>query len=375
MEQPALLQGVLASQAELHPALRWPKSDVRRFLGLAEGSSKHALEMAKPFLDIWSDAAWNIIDPNRLELFIRVARDSGVRTFGDTFLLAVSQSGETASILHALSLLAEHRGENLPEMLAVTNFAESSLARQAGGNVLPLGVGKEQSIAATKTLTASLMTLLLWGLALGEQRLTLPTESVQRLRSQLAAVPGTLTHLFEGHGIQAATEAFARELVAVNHFVLLSKGLMTRILPEAGLKMTETSRNIVYFDNTESFKHGPKVILSATPGATPNTVYMVPVDAGLAERLYKDIHSHFQSYSAEAPSRVYFVRFENSPPVPQALSDLLLVRPQHQLVLPAVFSSFEAMFSGLVAFQLISYYLAALKGDSPDQPDLSKVVT
>ncbi|MBY0403560.1 MAG: hypothetical protein K2X66_06645, partial [Cyanobacteria bacterium] len=229
---------------------------------------------------------------------------------------------------------------------------------------------------------ASLYLCLLWALQIANHTQRLSQKTFNRFQKELETVPQQLETLLKPQFLKRL-QTFTQKLVEVNHFILLSKGPLSLILPEIGLKLTETSSNIVYTDNTESFKHGPKVILSGVNGVHPNTVYLIPTDIESAEILFKDIRSHFwppsDGESHHPPTygsdRVFFVMFENSPSIPkELLKDLNISSEQNILKLPAVSTLIGSLFMGIVAFQLISYYLAETKGENPDNPMLEKAV-
>jgi glucosamine 6-phosphate synthetase-like amidotransferase/phosphosugar isomerase protein len=351
-------------------------------LGLAEGSSKHALEIAAPFLEQWTGKPLWIASPETLEQRRLIGSQYGraespLDALSPGLLLVVSQSGETASVLRMLEALAPERSGPL---LALTNRERSTLSELAG-NHLFLDAGEEKSIAATKTMTASILQLLLWGLAVGTHLGRLTVDQSAAILQQLQQLPQRLATLWTPAALDRI-QAFTQKLIEVNHFVLLSKGPLTLVLPEVGLKLTETSSNIVYTDNTESFKHGPKVILSGVQEHHPNTVYLVPTEPGLAEGLFKDIRSHFwlpDAGPADPPAfesdRVFFIAFDNSGPLPEALGQGLALTDDRLLRLPMAPTLLEGMLMSIVTFQLISYQLARLKGESPDNPMLEKAVT
>ncbi len=385
-DQPDLFRDVLARQEGELGIVVLPGDQVLRIIALAEGSSRHAIEIAAPFLEEWTGLPLYIHNPESLEEKFTIARlfeedmaaDSAT-IYRNAFFLVISQSGETASVIRALSGLEEILTEGGMAGITVTNNEGSTLARHFN-NHLHIGAGEEKSIAATKTFTASILTLLTWGLYVGLKRGRLSEESYRKIRRQLGRIPDRIQALWDPARMEAIFR-FTQRLVEVNHFVLLSKGPLTLVLPEAGLKLTETSSNIVYTDNSESFKHGPKVILSGVNGLHPNSIYVVPTDHKLAEALYKDIRSHFwidpfgpNEELAFEDDRVFFMTFENSPPVPLPIRTGLSVGAEMILNLPSS-STVESLFVAIVAFQLISYYLAVIKGENPDNPTLTKAVT
>jgi glucosamine--fructose-6-phosphate aminotransferase (isomerizing) len=302
------------------------------------------------------------------------------RLFERSYFLTVSQSGQTGSILSILSSLQKCLGfsDKYSPLISFTNNPEGTLA-QRFGNHFYLEAGKEESIAATKSMTASIMALLLFGLKLGQKRSWLRRGVYQTLLSTFEEIPDQLEAFLQDLAMRDKIDAFAGRLCDTNQFVILSRGPMASILPEIGLKLTETSRNIVWTDNTESFKHGRKVILHGVKGVRPNCLYLIPpnLPTQTADRLFQDIYSHFYSTDDEAlfsTDGVFFTMFENSPPLPESLKKALNLAEEDILVLPQS-QGIASLFLGLIAFQLICYYLALAKGEDPNNPALQKAVT
>ena len=72
----------------------------------------------------------------------------------DSTIIAISQSGETADVLHAV----KKAKENGSKILSIVNVTTSSLAR-ISDSALYLNCGPEIGVAATKSFTAQLMIL------------------------------------------------------------------------------------------------------------------------------------------------------------------------------------------------------------------------
>ena len=88
--------------------------------------------------------------------------------FRDCLVVGISQSGETPDVAE---YVAQARAAGA-YTLAITNYADSLLARAAHGR-LATGAGRERAVAATKTYTSQLAALaLFWAAWTGEDRLT-----------------------------------------------------------------------------------------------------------------------------------------------------------------------------------------------------------
>ncbi len=381
-EQPQCLKHLLSEFPGNFDNIVLPGFFTQKLIGIGEGSSYNALKIAAPYIEEFTGLNNFTFDPESIENKFEISQFVNhpiKRLFERSYFLTVSQSGKTASILHILERLQEGLGfsDHHAPMISFTNNPEGTLGTKYG-NHLKLQAGEERSIAATKSMTSSIMALLLLGLKLGQKRAWLRRQAYQSLLTMLKQIPERLEQLLDDPAVHQRIEAFAKALCHTNQFVMLSKGPLSSILPEVGLKLTETSSNIVWTDNTESFKHGRKVILKGVKGVRPNCLYLIPPQLSdeAAQQFFTDIRSHFylgeeRIYSTEG---VFFTAFENSPPIPYPLQRELDLNGSDILTLPAS-QGIESLFMGIVAFQLVSYYLALAKGEDPNNPALQKAVT
>jgi glutamine---fructose-6-phosphate transaminase (isomerizing) len=114
----------------------------------ARGSSDHAAIYGKYLLETQAGLVASLAAPSVYSVY---GRSPDVR---DALAIGISQSGQSPDIVTAVD--GARRAGALA--LAVTNDEASPLA-QVADLVLPLGVGPERSIAATKTFTAELLAL------------------------------------------------------------------------------------------------------------------------------------------------------------------------------------------------------------------------
>jgi glucosamine 6-phosphate synthetase-like amidotransferase/phosphosugar isomerase protein len=193
--------------------------------------------------------------------------------------------------------------------------------------------------------------------------------AVTDILTQLQEIPLLLDCLWSKGSMQAL-RPFCQALLPGSQFVLQSLGLIDSILPEAALKLTETSALPVYANNTESFKHGPKVILSSQP----NCIYLIPPEP--SEQIFRHLESHFWKNGQQLfdTQRVFLIRFPNSPSFPEGFLERMSIPESHIFTCPNAVSLLQSIFVSLVLFQLMSCVLTQLKGDSPDNPALSKAV-
>lgn len=148
--QPAMLARLVEDAAPLVVELGRAIAGRRpRFAVLAaRGSSDHAAIYGKYLLETQTGLVASLAAPSVYSLY---GRSPDVR---DALAIGISQSGQSPDIVAALE--GARRAGALA--LAVTNDEASPLAR-VSDLVLPLRVGPERSIAATKTFTAELLAL------------------------------------------------------------------------------------------------------------------------------------------------------------------------------------------------------------------------
>jgi glucosamine--fructose-6-phosphate aminotransferase (isomerizing) len=148
--QPAMLARLVEEAAPLVAEIGRAIARRRpRFAVLAaRGSSDHAAIYGKYLLETQAGLVASLAAPSVYSLY---GRSPEVR---DALAIGISQSGQSPDIVAALD--GARRAGALA--LAVTNDEASPLAR-VSDLVLPLRVGPERSIAATKTFTAELLAL------------------------------------------------------------------------------------------------------------------------------------------------------------------------------------------------------------------------
>jgi glucosamine--fructose-6-phosphate aminotransferase (isomerizing) len=148
--QPAMLSRLVEDAAPLVRELGRAVLRRRpRFVILAaRGSSDHAAIYGKYLLETQAGLVASLAAPSVYSVY---GRSPDVR---DALAIGISQSGQSPDIVAAID--GARRAGALA--LAITNDETAPLAR-AADLVLPLGVGPERSIAATKTFTAELLAL------------------------------------------------------------------------------------------------------------------------------------------------------------------------------------------------------------------------
>jgi glucosamine--fructose-6-phosphate aminotransferase (isomerizing) len=267
----------------------------------------------------------------------------------DTLVVTISQSGETADTLAAL-LEAKRLGAKYS--LSICNVPESSLVRESD-LVLMTRAGPEIGVASTKAFTTQLVTLMLLVIALG-RRFALSAEKEAEMTSELFQLPGIIENVLQ---IDQEIEALSEQFAEKNHALFLGRGSHYPIAMEGALKLKEISYIHAEAYPAGELKHGPLALIDAEM-----PVITVAPNNSLLEKL----KSNIQEVSARGGQLIVFLD-ESITTEEDENVQIVRVPKVNNLIAPIVY---------IVPLQLLSYYVAILKGTDVDQPrNLAKSVT
>ena len=149
------------------------------------------------------------------------------------FVIAISQSGETADTLAAIEL-AKSRGATI---FGVCNVVGSSIPRTTHAGSYT-HAGPEIGVASTKAFTAQISVLAMMALKLGYQRGTLPESTYIQLLHELAAIPAKVEKALESN---ALIEQIAAAYKDARNMLYLGRGYNFPVALEGALKLKEIS--------------------------------------------------------------------------------------------------------------------------------------
>lgn len=255
---------------------------------------------------------------------------------GNTLLLAISQSGETADVLVAV----REAKRNGARVLAMSNVLGSTLAREADA-VLYTRAGPEISVVATKTFAAQVALL---------SRLA---AAISGRDDSAHALPDLLEDSL--HGFDAAARRIAQQLHALGHFFFIGRGVSHATALEGALKLKEISYAHAEGYAAGELKHGP---LSLLDGSVV-VVAIAPGDHAL-EKMRSNIR--------ECKTRgARILALSND--------ERVLAEADWAIRVPDVAPQLSPVLYG-APLQLLAYYIAVAKGNDPDRPrNLAKSVT
>ena len=268
----------------------------------------------------------------------------------DTLFVSISQSGETADTLAAL-----RNGKELGYLasLAICNVGISSLVRESDLCLLTLA-GPEIGVASTKAFTTQLVALMLLTLSLGQVRGTLDKVLEAELVDELRRLPTRLGEALAMHDVvEKVSELFAEK----HHSLFLGRGAQYPVAMEGALKLKEISYIHAEAYPAGELKHGPLALVDAD---------MPVVTVAPNNELLEKLKSNLQEVRARGGELVVFA--DEQAGMSNGEGTHVVNMPHiHDALAPILYT---------IPLQLLSYYVAVLKGTDVDQPrNLAKSVT
>ena len=266
-----------------------------------------------------------------------------------TVVLAISQSGETADTLGAMTE-AHQRGATL---WSIVNVIGSQAMRMASG-CIPMQAGPEISVASTKAFTTALVDLYLLAMLLGQLRGELSNDKMRDLAGHLALLPQLVGNLLSR---DAEIKKVALTLRDMEQCLYLGRGIQMPIAYEGALKLKEISYIHAEGYPAGEMKHGPIALIDRN---------MPVVAIATRDQWYGKMISQIQ----QARSRggpVVVVATDGDETIAE-ISDQILWVPESYWMLSPVLTT--------ISLQLLAYHIAVLRGCDVDQPrNLAKSVT
>ena len=269
----------------------------------------------------------------------------------DSTLLAVSQSGETADTISAVSC-AQQRAATV---LSLTNVIGSTMTR-ISRVYIGTQAGPEIGVAATKTFTSQLSVLAQLALKLSKKRGKISQDEIDCLEENLKKMPKDVDTIVRTQ--EQKIKKIAKKYVDSKVFFFLGRGISTATAFEGRLKLMEIAYiPAIAFPAGES-KHGP---ISLIEEGFP-VVFICPRDD-----THKTIIGNIMEMKARGAHIIAVI--EEGDAEIKSLADDYIEVPKG---IPSILSPIPFA----VPLQLLAYYTALEKGFDPDMPrNLAKSVT
>lgn len=268
----------------------------------------------------------------------------------DTLFVSISQSGETADTLAALR---NAKDLGFLASLAICNVSISSLVRESDLTLLTQA-GPEIGVASTKAFTTQLVALLLLTLSLGQVQGTLAEGVEAELVEELRRLP---TRLGEALAMDSTVEKVAELFAEKNHTLFLGRGAQFPVAMEGALKLKEISYIHAEAYPAGELKHGPLALVDSD---------MPVVTVAPNNELLEKLKSNLQEVRARGGELIVFADEQ---------AGMSNGEGTHVIAMPHIVDALAPILY-TIPLQLLSYYVAVLKGTDVDQPrNLAKSVT
>ena len=265
------------------------------------------------------------------------------------FVIAISQSGETADPLAAIEL-AKSKGATI---FGVCNVVGSSIPRATHAGSYT-HAGPEIGVASTKAFTAQISVLAMMALKLGFQRGTLTESRYIQLLHELGSVPAKVEKALQSNDV---IKYIAGEYKDVRNALYLGRGYNFPVALEGALKLKEISYIHAEGYPAAERKHGPIALIDEE---------MPVIFIATQDSSYEKVVSNIQEVKARK-GKVIAVVTEGDTTVKSMADHVIEIPPIHEAFVPLV---------AVVPLQLLSYHIAVLRGCNVDQPrNLAKSVT
>lgn len=317
-------------------------STIKHVQIIACGTSYHSGMVARYWLESLAGVSCNVEIASEFRY-----RKSHVPN--NSLLVTISQSGETADTLAALRLAKEI---GYSASLAICNVPGSSLVRESDLAFMTKA-GAEIGVASTKAFTTQLVGLMMMTLAIGKHQ-GMSDEQQEKLASALMALPNKLEEVL---ALAEEIEDLAEDFADKHHALFLGRGDEYPIAMEGALKLKEISYIHAEAYAAGELKHGPLALIDAD---------MPVIVVAPANDLIEKLKSNVEEVRARGGLMYVFAdvdaKFESD-------DTMKVINVPHcdDIMAPIVYT---------LPLQLLSYYVAIIKGTDVDQPrNLAKSVT
>ena len=320
----------------------FPHGLPKRIILLACGTSFHAASIGASWLEQLAKI------PAQAELASEFRYRDAVLGPSD-FVIALSQSGETADTLAAIRE-AKRKGAYV---FSIVNVVGSSIPR-ASDFTFYTHAGLEIGVASTKAFTTQLTALFLVALYTAKQNKAISDEEMTNWVNEVTLLPHRV-----GDTLAAMDKLpqHAKQHIHRNHMIFLGRGLQYPIALEGALKLKEISYIHAEGYPAGEIKHGPMALIDENMPVVVITVQ---------DKNYEKVLSNLSEVKARG-AFVLAIATEGDSQI-ENLADGVLYVPK--------INSFLYPLLSVIPLQLLAYHVADLKGNDVDQPrNLAKSVT
>lgn len=349
-EQPETIRNAMRGRLELGEGVSklggimpvWDQfKDCRHIVIVACGTSFHAGSVGRYVFERLTE----------VDVEVEIASEFRYRKLNfppNTFIIAMSQSGETADTLAAIKE-ARRKGARL---LGIVNVVGSSISRETDAGVYN-HAGPEIGVASTKIFISQLTILTLIALLIGRHQKLSLTEGVEIIRALSELPEQVRTVLSQDNHIQAIAEKYSK----CSNWLFLGRKYQYPIALEGALKLKEISYIHAEGYAAGEMKHGPIALINPQMP----TVALVPRDS-----MYEKMISNIQEIKSRR-GPVIAIATEGDTRIREMVDEVIEVPQTLEFLYPIL---------TVVPCQLIAYYCARFLNRDIDKPrNLAKSVT
>jgi len=268
---------------------------------------------------------------------------------GETLVMAISQSGETADTIAGVreAKLAFIR------VLSLVNVMGSAIARESD-DVIYIHAGPEIGVASTKAYTSQLIALHLFSLYFSKLRWLIQEDELKVKLREIKLIPKKMQKILEKDN---EIMEIAKKFYSARNFIFLGRGVNYPSALEGALKLKEISYIHATGYPAGEMKHGPIALIDEHL-----PVVCISPKSGVYEKMLGNMEEvkarrgKVIAIATEGDKKVQEVADEvfYIPECPESLSPILVALP----------------------LQLLAYHIAVLRGLDVDKPrNLAKSVT
>jgi glucosamine--fructose-6-phosphate aminotransferase (isomerizing) len=325
------------------PKLSFEWKNIKKINIIACGSSYYAASCAKYWFESIARISVEVEIASEFRYRDLCLEENGLTIF-------ISQSGETADTLAALRYAKSLKQHTL----CLVNVPTSSMAREAD-IFMEIHAGVEIGVAATKSFTAQLTSLICLILDCASQRNSLSSAQIKEYIDELSILPGKISTSL---AVNDQVKIIAQEISKAKNILFIGRGTSFAIAQEGALKLKELSYIHAEALAAGELKHGTIALIDEEMPV----IVIAPEDKLLSKTV-----SNANEIAARGGKIISFSSTQGN----EALSDI-----SNNQVNIIKSSDFLAPILYVISLQLLAYHTSCYLDNDVDQPrNLAKSVT
>ncbi len=345
-EQPKALENVLRGRVmqnkiknELKLTLNLNVKSLKKIIIVACGTSWHSALIGKYILEKLIKIPVEVDYASEFRYRDPIIKKSDL-------IIVISQSGETADTLAALKLAKMKKAKTL----GIVNVVGSTISREVDSGIY-IHAGPEIGVASTKAFCCQILTLILFGLFVNQEKnIKLDDSFLEEIKNLPEKIKEVLNKSFRIRKI-------AKKFKKIKNCLYLGRGINFPVALEGALKLKEISYIHAEGYPAAEMKHGPIALIDKK---------MPVIFICSKGKNYEKILNNIEEVKARG-GRIIVITDENDERL-RGLAEIVLKVPKTKEELSPIIN--------IIPLQLLAYHIADLKKINVDKPrNLAKSVT